>query len=472
MMRCASCQRCAGRTSPSKLENSTPISGEAVLGLSQSSVSELLSKPKPSHMLSIKGREPFIRMQLWQNDPHNVEKLHVIKNERREAAKKPRVLFSNEQKEALRLVFSMDPCKSTANIEFLANELGLSVRTITDWFHNHSMQLKQNVVSPGPDDNQSRSEPPTLLGSSPGSHEGSASFHSALFRGLLVQRLAEMHGSGGDKSGPSAFGAGAGSALSLDAYNTTPTTPHTLDLSMPPSQASSGRRTWARGRGTPAEDLDDSNLSQEEAAAAGSDHDSLKEESISTPSPAPPRNSGVDTLGKHNSYSSRRRKPAAPKWVDPGLATINGVCVRQTATAGDFGLRLRETVRVDPVVNRNELPFPSAQKKFLQDLRLASQTADFLWGNVIVQLPRNKHRSPGQGQEVKVLGDASIPKNVADLLKLGPKFCEHPDLDKTELLSLVRTAAGKAKTDEADSGLKKATEVGFAQRLPFFEMRG
>ncbi|XP_049271014.1 homeobox protein cut-like [Rhipicephalus sanguineus] len=325
-------------------------------------------------MLSIKGREPFIRMQLWQNDPHNVEKLHVIKNERREAspfpaAKKPRVLFSNEQKEALRLVFSMDPCKSTANIEFLANELGLSVRTITDWFHNHSMQLKQNVVSPGPDDNQSRSEPPTLLGSSPGSHEGSASFHSALFRGLLVQRLAEMHGSGGDKSGPSAFGAGAGSQGNDE---------DTLDLSMPPSQASSGRRTWARGRGTPAEDLDDSNLSQEEAAAAGSDHDSLKEESISTPSPAPPRNSGVDTLGKHNSYSSRRRKPAAPKWVDPGLspdsddagddeasanvdddcgaaggdaesATINGVCVRQTATAGDFGLRLRETVRVDPV---------------------------------------------------------------------------------------------------------------------------
>ncbi|KAH9376641.1 hypothetical protein HPB48_005852 [Haemaphysalis longicornis] len=60
------------------------IFGEAVLGLSQGSVSELLSKPKPWHMLSIKGREPFIRMQLWLNDPHNVEKLQVIKNERRE----------------------------------------------------------------------------------------------------------------------------------------------------------------------------------------------------------------------------------------------------------------------------------------------------------------------------------------------------------------------------------------------------
>ncbi|XP_075745046.1 homeobox protein, cut isoform X3 [Rhipicephalus microplus] len=405
------------------------IFGEAVLGLSQGSVSELLSKPKPWHMLSIKGREPFIRMQLWLNDPHNVEKLQVIKNERREAnkrrrthvdleaaprpmeaqppslpaltpgagsfpfaapsspfpaAKKPRVLFSDEQKEALRLAFSMDPYPSTATIEFLANELGLSVRTITNWFHNHRMRLKQHVVSPGPDDNQPRSEPSTLLGPPPGSREGSASFDPALFRGLLVQRLAEMHGSGGDKSGPSAFGAGAGGALSLNAYNSySPSSQQgndegTLDLSMSSSQASSGRRTWARGGGTPTEDLDDSNLSQDEPATAGSDRDSLKEESISTPSPAPPRNASVGALGQHNSYSSRRRKPAAPKWVDPGLspdsddaeddeaganvdddcgavggdaesAIINGVCVRQTAAAGDFGLRLRETVRVDPV---------------------------------------------------------------------------------------------------------------------------
>ena len=53
--------------------------GEHVLGLSQGSVSELLSKPKPWHMLSIKGREPFIRMQLWLNDPTNIEKLQAIK---------------------------------------------------------------------------------------------------------------------------------------------------------------------------------------------------------------------------------------------------------------------------------------------------------------------------------------------------------------------------------------------------------
>lgn len=63
------------------------IFGEAVLGLSQGSVSELLSKPKPWHMLSIKGREPFIRMQLWLSDSNNIDKLQAIKTERRELNK-------------------------------------------------------------------------------------------------------------------------------------------------------------------------------------------------------------------------------------------------------------------------------------------------------------------------------------------------------------------------------------------------
>ncbi|XP_077526148.1 uncharacterized protein LOC144137987 [Haemaphysalis longicornis] len=95
---------------------------------------------------------------------------------------------------------------------------------------------------------------------------------------------------------------------------------------------------------------------------------------------------------------------------------------------------------------------------FLHDLRLASQTADFLWGNVVARLPRSKQRIQGKGQELKVLGDASIPKNVADLLMLGPKFCEHPDLDKTELLSLVRTAAGRARLDEVDRCIREGVD--------------
>lgn len=57
--------------------------GEAILGLSQGSVSELLSKPKPWHMLSLKGREPFIKMHMWLQDPHRIDRLRVYQNEQK-----------------------------------------------------------------------------------------------------------------------------------------------------------------------------------------------------------------------------------------------------------------------------------------------------------------------------------------------------------------------------------------------------
>lgn len=216
------------------------IFGEVVLGLSQGSVSELLSKPKPWHMLSIKGREPFIRMQLWLNDPNNIEKLQTLKNERREAnkrrrthmddgigfkaldsqlfnfsnnfglnapslsksligstgpyqpssansqpaAKKARILFTEEQKEALRIAFAMDPYPSSTTAEFLAKELNLSIRTITNWFHNHRMRLKQINTSNGEESNQ------TTLPYSVG--RDSVSFDQSHFRDLLQQRLANL----------------------------------------------------------------------------------------------------------------------------------------------------------------------------------------------------------------------------------------------------------------------------------------
>ena len=49
--------------------------GESILGLSQGSVSDLLARPKPWHMLTQKGREPFIRMQLFLEDAEAIPKL-------------------------------------------------------------------------------------------------------------------------------------------------------------------------------------------------------------------------------------------------------------------------------------------------------------------------------------------------------------------------------------------------------------
>ncbi|KAH7975522.1 hypothetical protein HPB52_002618 [Rhipicephalus sanguineus] len=100
------------------------------------------------------------------------------------------------------------------------------------------------------------------------------------------------------------------------------------------------------------------------------------------------------------------------------------------------------------IVNYSEMSSPSAQRRLLTSFGAT-------WSFVC---SRSRRQNSEQGKDVKVLEDASVPKNVADLLKLGPKFCEHPDLDKTELLSLVRTAAGKAKTDEVDRCIREGVD--------------
>ena len=53
--------------------------GEHILGLSQGSVSDLLARPKPWHMLTQKGREPFIRMKIFMDDQAAV--LSLVSNQ-------------------------------------------------------------------------------------------------------------------------------------------------------------------------------------------------------------------------------------------------------------------------------------------------------------------------------------------------------------------------------------------------------
>lgn len=194
-------------------------------------------------MLSIKGREPFIRMQLWLNDQNNIEKLQTLKNERREAnkrrrnnmddglasyksldnplfnfsnsfnmassigkgllnsssafslsnvnsqptVKKARILFTEEQKEALRIAFAMDPYPSSSTAEFLAKELALSIRTITNWFHNHRMRLKQiNTSTNSNGDESNQTSIPYNIG------RDNISFDQNHFRTLLSKRLDEL----------------------------------------------------------------------------------------------------------------------------------------------------------------------------------------------------------------------------------------------------------------------------------------
>ena len=152
--------------------------GEAVLNLSQGTVSELLSKPKPWNTLSIKGREPYLRMYMWLNDAARLDKLsdwkeekscknrkfsHFIQNSessyltkssfevmKRSVAdsesdhQKPkrRFIFSEEQKDQLMLAFKYDPYPAVNQMETLAQKLGLQTRTVINWFHNHRMRIR------------------------------------------------------------------------------------------------------------------------------------------------------------------------------------------------------------------------------------------------------------------------------------------------------------------------------------------
>ncbi|XP_053617002.1 homeobox protein cut isoform X5 [Plodia interpunctella] len=341
------------------------IFGEAVLGLSQGSVSELLSKPKPWHMLSIKGREPFIRMQLWLSDAHNIDRLQALKNERREAnkrrrssgpgqdnssdtssndtsefyhssspgptsgvpsAKKQRVLFSEEQKEALRLAFALDPYPNMPTIEFLAGELGLSTRTITNWFHNHRMRLKQQA-------------PHGLPAEPPARDQSTAPFEPVQFRLLLNQRLLELQKERMGLAGvplpyPPYFAANTNLAALIGRGLVPPDERGKdqsggLDLSMPLKREPDG------------DDFEDDDVESNLGSEDSLDDGESKTEPKAASTPAGGR--------------SNRRKPAAPQWVNPDWqdekprnpdeVIINGVCVMRS---DDYRREAEETVRVEP----------------------------------------------------------------------------------------------------------------------------
>ncbi|CAF4773650.1 unnamed protein product, partial [Rotaria socialis] len=171
------------------------ILGEAVLNLSQGTVSEILSKPRPWHSLSVKGREPYLRMYTWYHDTGNVQKLLAWKRERDALRRsrppgskidngdsesknnnttitksssfssssgatttttatnnnnnnpKRRYLFTDDQRRVLKQIFENEPYPSQSTLEQLVTELSLPMNKIANWFHNSRMRAKTNIHS-------------------------------------------------------------------------------------------------------------------------------------------------------------------------------------------------------------------------------------------------------------------------------------------------------------------------------------
>ncbi|KAF7668926.1 hypothetical protein LDENG_00269340 [Lucifuga dentata] len=179
--------------------------GETILGLTQGSVSDLLARPKPWHKLSLKGREPFVRMQLWLQDPHSVEKLMDMKRLEKKAymkrrlsslsdshsvdsglvgadfvqgsqspgqqhLKKPRVVLGPEEKEALKRAYQQKPYPSPKTIEELASQLNLKTSTVINWFHNYRSRIRRELFI---------EEIQAAGGAGPGSEGGSPSLRGS-----------------------------------------------------------------------------------------------------------------------------------------------------------------------------------------------------------------------------------------------------------------------------------------------------
>jgi homeobox protein cut-like len=315
--------------------------------LSQGSVSELLSKPKMWHMLSIKGREPFIRMHLWLKDPQSIDKLQALKNERRDASaakrkriggsgfdsssdrsspadqtdfynsaadspgsasKKPRMVFSDEQREALRIAFTLDPYPNTSVMEFLSQELNLETRSISNWFHNHRMRLKQQL----PPGMENIPFPPAV--NRAGGEQG---FEPVKFRMLCHQKIMEMQqqSQSDDSNGPTTptaalGGGGGGGGLpgSMSSFLRQFGLPDAAGARL---AATAEAAAAASGGGL---DLTFKSNDDKDSAASSEDEDGANKQMVSSAAAIVAAAAAISGGG---GGSRSRRKPAAPQWLRP-----------------------------------------------------------------------------------------------------------------------------------------------------------
>lgn len=73
-----------------------------------------------------------------------------------------------------------------------------------------------------------------------------------------------------------------------------------------------------------------------------------------------------------------------------------------------------------------------------------------MWRQHLPGLLKKARPPRGAVQNVTVLGEAAVPSAAQGMLGLGPKFCVPPQLDRTELLSLVRSTAARAKDEDSE----------------------
>ncbi|KAG0422489.1 hypothetical protein HPB47_001693 [Ixodes persulcatus] len=85
-----------------------------------------------------------------------------------------------------------------------------------------------------------------------------------------------------------------------------------------------------------------------------------------------------------------------------------------------------------------------AKRCFEDYRRLASQTTEFIWQQTRMQLPPKKKNAAICMDSVTVLGGATLPEEIKDVLNKGPKYSFEPSTSRPELLAMVRRVANSA----------------------------
>jgi len=126
------------------------VFGEAVLNLSQGTVSEILAKPRPWSALSIKGREPYIRMFNWFHDTNNVQKLLQWKRDRDalrntsssvvSTSKTIDMLTYDQQQQLKQILDNETSSLNSTRLEQIAEEFAVPVDQISTWLHHGQMR--------------------------------------------------------------------------------------------------------------------------------------------------------------------------------------------------------------------------------------------------------------------------------------------------------------------------------------------
>ncbi|KAM9281130.1 homeobox protein cut-like 2 [Morus bassanus] len=338
--------------------------GESILGLTQGSVSDLLSRPKPWHKLSLKGREPFVRMQLWLNDPHNVEKLRDMKKLEKKAylkrryglmstgsdsespstrsecaspslqpqdlsllqIKKPRVVLAPEEKEALKKAYQLEPYPSQQTIELLSFQLNLKTNTVINWFHNYRSRMRREMLVEGAQDNDTDLDPEQSGGAAipgrraPHSPDLDAEEHKPVFGGgehpctAVPVKVKEEQGEAGAwgrrRDSRSPAGAAEGTGPPQEERGTAP---HAAAPSAGSLPRRGGRASAAGGPPPPPPPHPDSSQS-----SAGSSRCSLE---VSPTSPSAASSPGLAGSASPGPSSAGPVSPALPPAPGPRLST-------------------------------------------------------------------------------------------------------------------------------------------------------